>query len=159
MVYSCNILDKGAKFLKIELCCIIDDVKYPCRSKEFLKMIVALSIFPFLWKRANTEIASFRNSLRWQIYIINPVDLKPNYFLTSQTCTNIISFQVICTKQLHCTGMLLTMHLTLNRWLVTDFSLTTKIIVKRHFLVKWINYFFNSFQKWVDVINFSFFLQ
>ena len=39
------------------------------------------------------------------------------------------------------------------------FSLTTKIIVKRHFLVKWINYFFNSFQKWVDVINFSFFLQ
>ena len=27
------------------------------------------------------------------------------------------------------------------------FSLTTKIIVKRHFLVKCINYFFNSFQK------------
>ena len=28
MVYNCNILDKGAKFPKIELCCIVDDVKY-----------------------------------------------------------------------------------------------------------------------------------
>ena len=75
MVYNCNILDKGAKFPKIELCCIVDDVKCPCHSKEFLKLrFVALFIFPFLWKRANTEIASFRNSLRWQIYIINPFD-------------------------------------------------------------------------------------
>ena len=86
MAYNCNILDKGAKFPKIELCCIVDVVKYSCHTKEFLKLrFVTLSFCPFLWKRANTEKRASElftvANLHYQ-----PIWSKPNYFLTSQNC-------------------------------------------------------------------------